>query len=389
LGFALVVVVLGLVYLYVGEPVRAIKLTEIAAGISAVAMGIVLGTLVGAYVQIRGAVAVVLLGFALVQVGTNPDIGVLGLEGAGPLLTRLAPVQIPSQFLPIDIIDRNGVEHIAVILGVGGLAWGITHLTRRFRWIPGTVTLISIGLIAGNWGSSLPTTPGGAELAAYYASPRECTHVRTVEVCSFEGYESWRGRWAAELLQPPLAAWNRAVRIEQVALGDDSSPAAIAAAEAGVLSVPLSFDRTGRSGRHTSALRLQAALGAVGLPETVYDRGGGCFAGSQARAVVALWLAGAGSSNQVVSQWLTSALASTGDLFWIGVEPAQTRVTRADADLALEMLKSEEQHQIETVTWDERSSILRGRMTTEDLATELGLAVASITFQDDVGTTCD
>jgi hypothetical protein len=105
--------------------------------------------------------------------------------------------------------------------------------------------------------------------------------------------------------------------------------------------------------------------------------------------VVALWLAGAGSSNQVVSQWLTSALASTGDLFWIGVEPAQTRVTRADADLALEMLKSEEQHQIETVTWDERSSILRGRMTTEDLATELGLAVASITFQDDVGTTCD
>ncbi|MGI8806499.1 MAG: hypothetical protein ACR2KK_01335 [Acidimicrobiales bacterium] len=280
-------------------------LAEVAVGPTLVLGAGALGVLLARWTRSTLAAIVACLGIAALELTvaalpqTNPFRRLAFWYGYGDM---------PAELLP----DRLARWHLAYLAGlvamaaVGALA---RHGLRRRLVVAG---LVAIALVATSaWFQARPIPASlWASRNAVLLRPhefQECEERHGIRYCAYPSYRPLIDLWAA-----PIAGVHRAVpsgrwpvvEVSQRVAGNDRQwvssrdverklpalpPKGARTVDDGHLHPPVLWDTTGRA---ELGLALLASSRAVGLPLGNPDPDARCDASGQARAVVALWLAG-------------------------------------------------------------------------------------------------
>lgn len=337
-------------------------------------------------------VAVVAIGIATGVLGGDDLPGIIGFLGpvanGGDLPAFLSPV-------------AQG-WHVAYLVGLGALAVGAAFLLDgERRWGVGglalAVALLATSLVGPSRTYAGDTAHGLADLVTDPSPHQRCLEGDGVTVCHFPELDEIAARWLA--LAEPVRAAAPADAID----GPLGIHTRLSAEEIDQLAAPVraeldrrgdSFPWTDEPGIHpdlrwdgADALRaMLVAHGIVGLPESGAPPVEPCFAGGQARAAVAVALAGRGLRVDERSTLRAppdgpDGLAGVTDFVdapWeVDSEPA---VVHAETDLALgRALLERPVDEVRGVLAADWSTWVDPRTPTEDLAAAFGLTARPTT----------
>lgn len=321
-GLGLVAQTAGIVYLLVGGPIGSFNWWEIAAGPAAIAMTAAIGMILGRRIPHPVVAPAMLLGLAYYQAVSAPDTSWDWWHEMG--LGFLAPWMPFHPFRPLETIaDRPSVLRVAYfLLASAALVFWSMKLSRSRRalLIGGTAALV-VGL--GITMASIDLVGGWNEFPPASAN-QICVEADSVEYCAYPATEEWIPRWQQVVSDVdalfPVDLELTVQRPINTSWDDNSG-----VPQTGhVIMTTLLWDRAGALPLAAFDLALPAAQSAVGLPTQPTDREytieeiealiadnpqmppdffwdmlergemtrSACSAQDQARAVVAVWLAG-------------------------------------------------------------------------------------------------
>lgn len=394
----------GLVYVFLGGPIGTIDWVELAGGPAAVALLGATGVLLGRRLPHPIVPLVTLVGLAMFQLLSSPDTQMFSPEEAGANVEWLAPWMVPSAFSPIEeLAFRPSLLHLGYVLV-------LTLLLAAFALpMGGTGSLIRLilagGLAVAVIAVSLSLPTDGRYMFDWQeaATNQVCVEAKGIDYCAFPFYEDWIPRWQRTveavsalapvsvdtvLQRPPNISWDEPGTLEQN----------------GLIPANTSWDRQGAVPHFQLDLALRAALSSVGLPTAPErrpyteaeidsilaqnpDYPGGlraqlesegplpkeCSAFGQARAVVAVWLAGAALENgeQGLERILRDQPA-TASLWMKNIHNRPVLISVSDARLAHDLLFVPVS-QVQQKLLNRWGSVADPATTSDDLASWFGL----------------
>ncbi|HLF44576.1 MAG TPA: hypothetical protein VJA46_13775 [Acidimicrobiia bacterium] len=410
IGPVLVAVLLqtiGMVYLLLGGPIGTVNSWELAVGPLLVVVFGLGGVVLGRWLPHPIVAPVALVGLAGLQFMASPDAQIFSSVPTANV-EWLAPWMMPSAFSPIEeLAFRPSVLHFGY-LAVLALVLGILafHHRGRDRLAPLAVGgLFGVAVVVVSF--NLPSEPTTGFEWPEAAENQVCSTADGIEYCAFEFYADWIPRW-----QETVASVNdlAPVSIDTVMQRppnhgwDDNSGIP---ASGFVVLTSLEWDRVGGLPTQGFRLAIDLAQSAVGLPstpqirsytpeeiESIVEQNPGypgdlrapleeegpypkaCSAIGQARAVVAVWLAGAALAEGATSlqATLTGLLPSATSLHWPDrAHDPSVMIGRPDAELAAELLALPvaEVHSELLSRWPE---VMDPATTSADLASWFGLS---------------
>lgn len=314
--------VAGVVYLLMGDPIGSFNWWEVAAGPAAIALTAGIGMILGRRIPHPIVAPAILLGLAYYQAVSAPYTGIDWWHEAG--LDFLAPWLPAHTFRPLETLaERPSVLRVSYfILASAVLVFWSMKLTRRGRTtlIGGTAALV-VGLAVTM--TSIDLVGGWNEWQSASAN-QTCLEADSVEYCAYPATEAWIPRWQNVVGEVdalfPVDLDLVVQRPTNIGWDDNSG-----VPQTGhVIQTALLWDRPGSLPLAAFDLALPAAQSAVGLPAQPTERQytveeiealisdnpqmppdffwdmlesgettiSSCAAQDQARAVVAVWLAG-------------------------------------------------------------------------------------------------
>lgn len=366
MAWALLVYAGSLTYIAIGQPTGDIAWLELIGGLTAVALGWVLGVACG-YVTTAGIVPVlIVIGMAFVQLIASPDVALSTFDNPALEMSRLAPWNPPSAFdTPEDLALRPSAVHLGfLVAGVGAAVLSAlgsrSERHDRYRYLAtaawGVVAFVAVILVR------MPE-----QRADWTVQVRDqtCRSIGGVEYCAFGTYQSWIPHWAATVAGPTELVPMRLARVVQrpttVRIGDDPSRT-----DDGVAFTTTEWDRPGtKNPTWQVLLATQSVFPSIGLPTS--GDSVACTAVGQGRAAVALWAAAAGveHGDNVLRSSINAGRGNLllGDLPTIG----NSVLGVEDARLALELvdLPTEQVSQTLEQHW---ASLAEPEITTGDVA---------------------
>lgn len=349
-GLSLVLVGAAVLYLVALHAVGRPDPLELLTGPSLVVLGGALGIALARWwrAALAGPVGVVALAALEIFLVWQTQAG-RSENNPNPLrwLAPWVPIA-PSGDPPRELVIRPSGWHLAFILSLAVVAGGIALLRAGIRptRVAATAGALALLVVAGSAQVRVPTAAQRRALADYLVHPdryQVCETRLGVQYCAYRAYAGWIDRWAAAVTpvieRVPAGARPRDVRVLQtlIVYGSDVAMKDLAGSPAGAqfgynptqddLGSPITpGNRWGRGkdeGQDELAIDLVVAAQAVGLPRRPQDirltaadvkrilrdyppedldeaqkqiRPGAvwdtCSSDGQARAVVALWLAG-------------------------------------------------------------------------------------------------
>ncbi|MEO8267357.1 MAG: hypothetical protein ABI706_17795, partial [Ilumatobacteraceae bacterium] len=294
--------------------------------------------------------------------------------------------------------------HAAYLLSLG-LVVAVVAVARQRR---DRLTLLlgaSAVALAGATGyaQTRPMTDGDAErIAAMISDPVALSSCRTTEgltLCAYRDYADITRVWARELTAPFAAVWphkraNGFAVVWQEPRLDRLDPAVrdrldVAALAASRSADSATWNGVAADGTESNLInRLALGLWSVGLP-SVPAGDAPCWAGGQARGVVALWVAAQGMSGDDAKRFVSGTWSGLGDdhgdssvpaewidgYIWVGdatppVLWSATDIVAAEAMLTLDATLVRDTLWADWQQWSDASA------TTGDLLTGLGVSPA-------------
>ena len=307
--------------------VKAPNLAEAAVGPAVVALAGVLGVLVARWAPSPLAAPVALLALAIGQLWPS----LYSWSGRDPRYLWLRPWQ--ELDVPREVAYRPAGWHLLYLAALAALL-AVLALARH-GGSPGRVVAggLALAVLGGTVWAQLRPVPAAAEAAIVQTveqpqASQACHQRGSTSYCHFSGYGRWVDRWAA-VVEPVLAplpgpARSRPVEVRQD-IGELWRLDGLSAGTSDRLLVGrrwrVDVDRvipvgmtwgTGRRGEADAFdLALRTAAWAVGLPVDLNlpgEEGSVCDTNGQARAVVAVWLAG--QARPAAKDALRAALAA-------------------------------------------------------------------------------
>jgi hypothetical protein len=411
-------------YLVVADgPGSTPSIAELAKGPVLVLCAGVCGVLIASWVPtpLVAAPAVVLLGFV--------EAGLATPAPAHRTIRWLAWWVPQPEDVPVELWDRRPVVHLGYLLSLAVLVAAVA-IVRSIPRRTGQALLVAsvVLVVAAGFAVTRPVSDATARrLAAWVNEAPErqrCTEIERARLCAYPEYD-FRSEWATVVegvvaavpVKPtaPVRVVQRLFRratehispsvVSRFTGGAPRSPAERWPAD-GAVHPELRWDPAGGTD-HLLAVDVAQVL--VGLPVDQDERGRACTAADQARAVVALWLAGHGSDDARRSiAGLTGGedfgedldldgggLGYAAGLFpvvgvesWLASYDPGIRWSVRDARVALKLLATngDEVRRVLREHWDE---VLDPSTTTDDLAAwfdiEPGPSIDEIAR--DIGTT--
>jgi hypothetical protein len=291
--------------------VRAPDPGEAAVGPALVALAGVIGVLLARWAPSPLVAPVALLALAVGELWPS----LYSWSGRDPRYLWLRPWQELDG--PREVAYRPAGWHLLYLAALAALL-AVLALARHGR-LPGRVVTggLALVVVAGTAWAQLRPAPAAAEAAIVQTVERPqasqaCQRRGTVRYCHFSGYGQWVDRWAAVvgpvLARLPGPARGRPVQVRQDigelwrldGLSASTNERLLVGARWHVATdrvIPVGMSwGTGRRGEADAFdLALRAAVWAVGLPVDLNlpgEMGSVCDTNGQARAVVAVWLAG-------------------------------------------------------------------------------------------------
>ncbi|MEX1125596.1 MAG: hypothetical protein WEE53_08025 [Acidimicrobiia bacterium] len=363
---------IGFVYLLMGGSIGTVNLWELAVGPLLMVVFGLGGVALGRWLPHPIVAPVALVGLAALQFMASPDAQIFSSVPTANV-EWLAPWMMPSAFSPIeDLAFRPYVLHLGYVT-VLALVLGILALHHRGwdRLAPLAVGgLFGVAVVVVSFNLSSEPTVGFDWPEA--AANQVCNTAEGIEYCAFEFYTDWIPRW-----QETVASVNdlAPVSIDTVIQRppnhgwDDNS--GIPASGIVVLT-SLEWDRVDGLPTQGFRLAIDVAQSAVGLPstpeirsftpeeiESIVKQNPGypgdlkaqleeegpypkaCSAIGQARAVVAVWLAGTAlvDGASFLEARMKELHPSATSLYWPDrAHDPSVMIGRPDAELAAELL---------------------------------------------------
>ncbi len=295
--------------------------------------------------------------------------------------------------------------HAAYLLSLG-LVVAVVAVARQQRDRLTLLLGVSAVAFAGVTGyvQTRPMTDGDAErIAAMISDPTAHASCRTTDgltLCAYRDYAGITEVWTRELTEPFAAVWPQQ-RAEGFAVVwheprlDRLDPAVrdrldVEALSASWSADPATWNGVSVDGTESNLInRLALGLWSVALPSTPVGEAP-CWAGGQARGVVALWVAAQGMSGVDAKRFVGGTWSGLGDdhidsniptewidgYVWVaGATPpvlwSTTDIAAAQAVLTLDATLVRDTLWADWRRWSDASA------TTGDLMTELGVAPAS------------
>jgi hypothetical protein len=333
-------------------------LAEAAVGPLLVLGAGALGVLLARWLRSSIAAVVACVGIAVME------LYVSGLGQTNPL-RRLAfwsqSADMRAELLP----GRLARWHLVYLVGlvamaaVGALA---RHGLSRKLTVAGVLAITLVATSA--WFQARPIPPSAwASRNALLERPhdfQQCQERDGVRYCAYPAYRSLIELWAAPVAGVrralPPGRWPGDVQVTQRVTGNDRfwvtspdvqrklpalPPTGGPTVDDGDLHPPMLWDTTGRA---ELGLAVMAASRAVGLPLAQRAPDIRCHASGQARAVVALWLAGQATpaTARTLRQLTREAIADIGGRLFLVIPdygtPGAVAFGATEAALALELL---------------------------------------------------
>lgn len=395
---------IGLVFLLMGGPIGTIDWVELAGGPAAVALLGAAGVFLGRRLPHPIVPLIALVALAMFQILSSPDAQMFSPAQPAANVEWLAPWMTPSAFSPIEeLAFRPSLPHLgyvlvlALLLATFALPMGrpgsLIRLTMAGAF---AAAVIAVSL-------SLPADGRSRFDWAEAAANQVCVEADSIEYCAFGFYEDWIPRWQhavdavdalapvsvhTVLQRPPNISWDEPGTLEQD----------------GLILANTSWDREWAVPHFRLALALRAALSSVGLPtapelrpytgaeiESIVAQNPGypgdlraqleaeqpipkhCSAFDQARAVLAVWLAGAALENG--KQGLEEILRDqppTGSLWMNDTHDWPVLISVSDARIAQTLL-SLPVPQVRQELQERWDSVTDPATTSSDLASWFGL----------------
>jgi hypothetical protein len=365
-ALAAVLAAAKLAWLAAAGGVRAPDPGEAAVGPALVALAGVIGVLLARWVPSPLVAPVALLALAVGELWPS----LYSWSGRDPRYLWLRPWQELDG--PREVAYRPAGWHLLYLAAVAALL-AVLALTRHGR-SPGRVVAggLALAVVAGSAWAQLRPAPAAAEAAIVQTVERPqaaqaCQRRGAVRYCHFPGYGRWVDRWAA-VVEPVLARLPGPARTHPAEIRQDIGELwrldGLSAAtnqrllvgarwhlgEDRVIPVAMTWE-TGRQGEADAFnLRLRAAAWAVGLPlDLPPEIANVCDTNGQARAVVAVWLAGqtgpatrdnlraafaAPPSAPDAQRWFLESLGGVA----LGRNPPPWLWSKTDGTYALELL---------------------------------------------------
>jgi hypothetical protein len=365
-ALAAVLAAAKLAWLAAAGGVRAPDPGEAAVGPALVALAGVIGVLLARWAPSPLVAPVALLALAVGELWPS----LYSWSGRDPRYLWLRPWQ--ELDVPREIAYRPAGWHLLYLAAVTALL-AVLALARHGR-SPGRVVAggLALAVVAGTAWAQLRPAPAAAQAAIVQTVERPraaqaCQQRGTVRYCHFPGYRRWVDRWAV-VVEPVLARLPGPARTHPAEIRQDIGELwrldGLSAAtnqrllvgarwhlgEDRVIPVAMTWG-TGRQGEADAFnLRLRAAAWAVGLPlDLPPEIANVCDTNGQARAVVAVWLAGqtgpatkdnlraafaAPPSAPDAQRWFLESLGGVA----LGRNPPPWLWSKTDGTYALELL---------------------------------------------------
>lgn len=333
-------------------------LAEVAVGPLLVLGAGALGVLLARWLRSSLAAVVACVGIAAMQ------LIVSGLAQTNPL-RRLAFWAQSADMRPELLPGRLGRWHLVYLVGlvamaaVGALA---RHGLSRKVTVAGVLAVVTVATTAWFQARPIPASVW-ASRNALLETPQDfqqCEERDGVDYCAYPAYRSLVDLWAAPVAGVrralPSGRWPADVQVSQRVAGNDRHwvtstdvqrklpalpPKGAPTVDDGHLHPPLLWDTTGRA---ELGLAVLAASRAVGLPLARPEPDLRCDASGQARAVVALWLAGQATpaTARTLRQLTRDAMADVGGRVFLVIPdygtPGAVAFGATEVALALELL---------------------------------------------------
>ena len=350
-------------------------LAEAAVGPLLVLGAGALGVLLARWVRSSVAAVVACVGIAVMQAIMS------GLAQTNPL-RRLAFWAQSADMRPELLPGRLARWHLVYLVGlvamaaVGALA---RHRLSRRVTVAGVLAVVMVG--TSGWFQARPIPASvWASRNALLETPQDfqqCEERDGVAYCAYPAYQSLIDMWSAPVAGVrralPSGRWPADVQVAQRVAGNDRHwvtspdvqrklpalpPKGALIVDDGDLHPPLLWDTTGRA---DLGLAVLAASRAVGLPLAPPAPDVRCDATGQARAVVALWLAGQATpaTARTLRQLTKEAIADVGGRLFLVVPdygtPGAVAFGATEVALALDLLSRPAGSVATTVaaSWDE------------------------------------
>ena len=248
--------------------------------------------------------------------GIVPAIALLGILGATGNLNGLDPFtnrarnwslwSSPPPDLDPMFVLRPAWPHLVYVVGLVGIVAALAVMRTRRGWAP--IGALMAALALAGTGAVLQTRPVTAADAARVArgidADLECETHAEIRTCTYPGYGAWRPDWAKGARQvlalvPPASRPTPYVARQVVGNRGISN---LDPEVRDRLRDPVRAGSYGFGGPDTKVTwYLLPAQAATGLPTSVRGVRPPCYAGNQARAVLAVWLTLATATNAVDS----------------------------------------------------------------------------------------
>ncbi len=248
--------------------------------------------------------------------GIVPAIALLGILGATGTLNGLDPFtnrarnwslwSSPPPDLDPMFVLRPAWPHLVYVIGLVGIVAALAVMRSRRGWAP--IGALVVGLALAGTGAVIQARPVTAADAARIANSidadLECRTDAEIRTCTYPGYGAWRADWAKGArrvlaLVPPASRPTPYVARQVVGNRGLSN---LDPEVRDRLRDRIPAGSYGFGGPDTEVTWfVLPAQAATGLPTSVRGVRPPCYAGNQARAVLAVWLTLATATNAVDS----------------------------------------------------------------------------------------
>lgn len=191
---AMIIQMIGLIYLLLGGPIGEFDWWELAAGPAMVWSLGVGGVALARWLPHPAVAPVVVVGLAAIQLLASPDFVIASSEAAA--VEWLAPWMMPSAFEPVeDFAGRPDVLHLLYLVAISLV---LASVSLRLGRDAGIARIgVSVAFVGGVLAISLALPANDDEFLDWRkaVANQTCSTANGIEYCAFGSYEDWSPRW--------------------------------------------------------------------------------------------------------------------------------------------------------------------------------------------------